>query len=342
MCLIAYSKDGKDIPRHALDFAVSVNPDGIGVMSSRGVEKFFGKKFYKRARFYLRSLSGTPHAVHLRWTTHGAKCLELCHPFNVPNTDIFVMHNGVIRSAERFMSANDSDTSAFVREEFGFRDNSGFPAYGTADYKEYLEEVEKYIGWSNKLVVLHAGSGQFSIVNESAGHWKDGVWYSNYYSLPWDQRSATAFDDDGDTTPLIGARWQYGRGYLGGRDNGRFGRPYGVVSSCAIVPAGGTATGSTVVALRPANSGSDYTDSNVSDAIDGGHRNLLPNPTARRVFDYYADVAREAGYHDDGAELGARAARAACGRVWSDQWPQHAVEAAEAALDGAMVVHSED
>lgn len=336
MCLIAYSKEGRDIPRHALDFAVSVNPDGIGVMSSLGVEKFFGRKFYKHARRYLRSISGTPHAVHLRWTTHGSKCLELCHPFNVPNTDIFVMHNGVIRSAERFMTSNDSDTSAFVREELGFT-TGGFPAYGSADYKEYLEDVEKYIGYSNKLVLMHAESGQFSIVNEMAGHWKDGVWYSNYYSLPWDQRTQ-AYDDGGGT-----ATWQYGRGYLGGRrDAGRFGQPYGTVSSCAIVPASGTATGSKVVALRPANSTLDYSDRNVSDAIDGGHRNLLPDPTSRRVHDYYAAVSREAGYHDDGAELGTRAARAACGRVWSDTRPQHACEAAEAALDGAMVVHSED
>ena len=55
--------------------------------------------------------------------------------------------------------------------------------------------MEKDIGYNNKFVVLHGST--FYILNEHAGEWIDGVWYSNTYSLP----DGDGDDDDYDFVP---------------------------------------------------------------------------------------------------------------------------------------------
>lgn len=174
MCLIAYCPKGEPIRRDVFIHAHAVNSDGIGIMSKHGIEKFFGKRANKRARKYAALLAqeATPYAVHWRFATHGAVGIANTHPFALPNDYGYMMHNGVIGWCG--MDPVKSDTAVFAEML------DDLPETMHSKYVNYLEST---IGYSNKLVIM-SKSGEFTIVNEEAGDWIAGIWYSNTYSLP--------------------------------------------------------------------------------------------------------------------------------------------------------------
>ena len=181
MCLIVYVPEGKAIPRETFQYAGTQNDDGIGVMSAAdGVRKFFGRKKLKRARRYSQYLSGKgiTHGVHFRWRTHGDMSVDNIHPFAVPNTRAWFMHNGVIQQTAHKATADKSDTRLYV-------DSLAAPV--TVDPAvpcEFWGEVESALGWQNRALVMYEDTGVFYILNEKGGEWIDGCWYSNTYSLP--------------------------------------------------------------------------------------------------------------------------------------------------------------
>jgi len=206
MCLIAYSPEGELIPRAAFDSARRTNPDGIGVMSSLGVEKFMGRKSGKRAWRYLRSLAqdSIPYGLHFRWATHGSVTRDNCHPFTAPASDAIVMHNGVFRQTAKRATNARSDTALFV-EQF----MAAAPAPDSARYGDFVRRLEKFIDRTNLLLIFHRRSAEFTICNEREGEWIDGLWYSNAYSLPYEmspwQGSALSKLDDAPIKSA--ARW---------------------------------------------------------------------------------------------------------------------------------------
>jgi hypothetical protein len=94
------------------------------------------------------------------------------------------MHNGVLHELTAFTSATESDTSLFV----DMLDDVPAPVAPGED-SPYWGMVRELIGTDNRMVVLHGES--FFILNEKQGTWRDGVWYSNAYSLPH------TYDDSG-------------------------------------------------------------------------------------------------------------------------------------------------
>lgn len=181
MCLIAFVPKGKSLSRDVIDKANQVNPDGIGVMSELGVEKFYGNKQLKRARHLIGLLAkeGLPHAVHWRFATHGSRGLALCHPFKLPNTEAYLMHNGVIGSTSADAREDASDTLLYVNKMV-----DAPTSYKSGDDLTYWNKVCNDIGQSNKCVVMYPG-GQFIILNQDNGKIIDDIWYSNQYSLPF-------------------------------------------------------------------------------------------------------------------------------------------------------------
>lgn len=206
MCLIAYVPAGRHMPEPYMQNAYEGNPDGIGIMSKDGVRKFYGRKMLKKARRYMRILHkmNAEYAVHFRFATHGSAGYENTHPFQTPNGEAFVMHNGVLHKyAEKIdPKCDDSDTAVFVRSlvDADFSDAS------------YWEWVEREIGWGNKLCVM-SWDGQFRLVNADAGTWRDGVWYSQTYSLSsptWYKRWLDYDDAHSDATSVVLASSRYG------------------------------------------------------------------------------------------------------------------------------------
>lgn len=178
MCLIAYSPKGTMIDRSILAYAYNQNNDGIGIMSAAGIEKFMYKKALKRARRYIETRlvpSGIAYAIHFRWATHGDVKMCNTHPYITPEATHAVMHNGVLGITSGEATADESDTAVYVRKYM-----DSVPGF---DDPQYWDMMEKHIGWGNKFCVMN-DKGLFKLLNEDAGEWIDGIWFSNTYSLP--------------------------------------------------------------------------------------------------------------------------------------------------------------
>lgn len=178
MCLIAYSPKGLMVDRSILAYAYNKNPDGIGIMSGAGIEKYMGAKALKRARRYLETYivpKKVPFAIHFRWATHGDIKMENTHPYAAPTGQHWVMHNGIINCTADEATPDESDTAVFVRKYM-----ADAPAL---DHATYFTSLATKVGWGNKLCIMN-DLGEFVLCNASAGDWIDGIWFSNTYSLP--------------------------------------------------------------------------------------------------------------------------------------------------------------
>jgi glutamine amidotransferase len=196
MCLIAYVPEGKRLPPENFLAAHERNPDGIGIMSVDGVQKFLGRKAAKRAKKYIDQLQddNVAYAIHFRYATHGDITLRNCHPFELPNGNGWLMHNGVLRDYTDLATRLDSDTAIFAREHVDAA------ASGTDTWKDYWSAIGQKID-RNKLVIM-LPSGFFIIVNGSYGTYRDDIWYSQTYSLPWPRSD---FEYGGANRPYNGS-----------------------------------------------------------------------------------------------------------------------------------------
>jgi hypothetical protein len=178
MCLIIYAPKGQHVRREHFYKASQDNNDGIGIMSMDGIEKFLGRKKTKRAYAYARSLAdaGVPYAVHFRYATHGRVSRENTHPFEIPGTPYYMMHNGILWT-HKDATEDRSDTAIFAQDIM--------PIY--MDWKD----SDDHAGWKetlcleadySRLVLLDSNTGKFEIVNEKLGDWFGGLWFSNLYS----------------------------------------------------------------------------------------------------------------------------------------------------------------
>lgn len=168
------------MPDDYVESAYYRNPDGIGIMSSRGIQKFVGRKTLRKAQRYLKGLheSGVSYAIHFRYATHGDITLRNCHPFELPNGNGHLMHNGVLGAYTSRATALDSDTAVFASEQ------TSADAISEA-YLDYWGTVGSKIGF-NKLCIMLPESHKFHfvLVNSRQGSERDGIWYSQTYSLP--------------------------------------------------------------------------------------------------------------------------------------------------------------
>lgn len=175
MCMLIYSPQGKAISGNLVRHINARNGDGIGVMANGTTVRFLGRTQGIDALTLVRALAAAkiPYGLHFRWATHGDLSAANVHPFAIPDTDMYVMHNGVIGWLPT--DGVRSDTATYVDEFL-----SGSPGVASGDY---WRDVETDIGAGNKMLVMD-GAGSFRILNEYLGDWIDGIWYSQTYSLP--------------------------------------------------------------------------------------------------------------------------------------------------------------
>ena len=109
--------------------------------------------------------------IHCRISTSGEVDKLNCHP-HVVSDECVMIHNGIL-SITVPKDSKVSDTVLYV-EQFlkplpkDFMKDEGIINLITHD-----------IGSGNKFVFLN-NNGEYAIANEKAGHWKNGVWFSNY------------------------------------------------------------------------------------------------------------------------------------------------------------------
>lgn len=176
MCIAILNTKGTTLKKEILRNCWENNGDGAGLLfinDDKQLETFKEMKsfdnFYKKYQ-EVRKLYGKRNIVlHFRISTHGRVNETNCHPFLVDDHVGFV-HNGMIYDVPT--NPDYSDTYMFnelVLKEFkqGFHKNDLL-----------LDIIADFIGNGSKLVFLDV-EDNWTIVNEEAGHWNLGCWFSN-------------------------------------------------------------------------------------------------------------------------------------------------------------------
>lgn len=184
MCMITYIPAGVQIPAEGIENGSIFNDDGHGwaVASTNGL--FVGKsmKFEESFESFVetREREGMSSLAmfHSRFGTHGIMGEFNVHPFPVGDRgDTVMMHNGVLPAQFHPLQHDArSDTRKFADQIGSYVDNErGIPS------RRGGGDLGRIIGMGNKLVFLSVRSGEpkVRIINADAGHWEEGVWYSN-------------------------------------------------------------------------------------------------------------------------------------------------------------------
>ena len=186
MCLIITGKSNKIratlTKTHGLlgDIFAS-NPDGIGIMyaTTKGLKivKTLPKN-YADAFAFISKLPDDDRelAIHFRWTTHGNTDMDNCHPYNVVNGYVAMMHNGVLHTGNK-ADITKSDTWHFIKD---YLSDAVHEHPALIHNAGYLTMVAEFIG-DNRFVFMD-GDGRMSHVNYDQGVEHDGMWFSNTYA----------------------------------------------------------------------------------------------------------------------------------------------------------------
>jgi glutamine amidotransferase len=191
MCIIVVKPSNKVITRRTLKNCFTSNSDGAGLMFSVDgalvIDKgYFGfRAFYKRFRSYERAHPNANFVLHFRIATSGGIHVSTCHPFRVHKTLGFV-HNGIFSGlGTKYLS----DTQIF-----NINILQKLPP-NFMDIDRARKQISDYIVTSLSKVVFLDNEGNYTIVNESNGHWDEGIWYSNYGYLPASYYTGKYYDD---------------------------------------------------------------------------------------------------------------------------------------------------
>ena len=174
MCLLLFKPADKIVPDKHLVVADRNNPHGCGIAVAMGDRIIIEKAPSWGAEEIIKLLNkyeGHPVIVHFRYATHGSKNVENTHPFRL-NDDWVAAHNGVISNVKTL--DDESDTRAFLRlNVIPMLENK----WKLTD-ADVLKLLAQEMGTSNKMTFMDK-EGNIAIANESQGHWKEGIWYSN-------------------------------------------------------------------------------------------------------------------------------------------------------------------
>jgi len=186
MCIIFFNENGVAYDEGELRRARARNSDGCGVMwfQDGKVETMKGMWTADELVNLMKDFVGVPHALHLRFATHGGSIPALCHPFRMSPEDldgVYVMHNGVMHEQGCRAGIGESDTLVFAR------DCAELAAeHGTTDIlfdDETVDGLETIVG--SDRVIYFRDDGSYEILNPD--NWyvdeETGIWYSNQYSV---------------------------------------------------------------------------------------------------------------------------------------------------------------
>lgn len=176
MCIaILKTKDGNITDEQLLN-CFDNNPDGAGIAYTKDNKIFIVKGIFDAKQFveeYHKAVAEADGAmlVHCRIGTSGFKDYTNCHP-HIVSDECVMIHNGIL-SINVPKDSKVSDTVLYVEQYLkplpkDFMLNDGI-----------MSLITDHIGTGNKFVFLN-NRGDYSIANEKAGHWKNGVWFSNY------------------------------------------------------------------------------------------------------------------------------------------------------------------
>jgi hypothetical protein len=175
MCIIAAQPIGTNITKEILERCWNNNKDGGGFCYTDGSQVFTHKelksfeKYWEAFQIALNLYPNSAFIHHFRISTHGKINETNCHPFHI-NKKLAFAHNGIINNSS--YSKDFSDTYMFNEEVL-----KELPD-GFLNKLVFHELIRAYIGYGSKLAFLDNESN-INIINEKAGEWSEGIWYSN-------------------------------------------------------------------------------------------------------------------------------------------------------------------
>jgi len=122
-----------------------------------------------------------PALFHSRFATHGTRSLANCHPFPVGGDPCTVLaHNGVLPALVQPTDGDPRSDTRIVAEDF-------LPLFGPLRTRAARLRLQRWMRPTNKMVILTVDRRfrqRAYILNEDAGIWDGGIWYSNDGYLP--------------------------------------------------------------------------------------------------------------------------------------------------------------
>jgi hypothetical protein len=172
MCIIIYQSETGKVSEERLHESYTANPDGNGVLWANNGRLICHKGNYSFEDFlvfYRRAVP--PLVIHFRTASSGAISNDAAHPLFV-NDNLAFAQNG------NFPEYADGESGLTDVQRFNelFLKNIPFDFLGQSDIMEALESycVNRMV----KMVFMN-NFGKVKIINEAAGEWKDGCWFSN-------------------------------------------------------------------------------------------------------------------------------------------------------------------
>lgn len=195
MCLIIYTPKKELLNWDVMESAHFSNDDGWGIMfpdvknERMVVSRHYDPEPKAAWAKFKKTMSLVPDdvqiGIHFRIKTHGSIHQKNCHPFLILSKkyhghDLYLMHNGTISNMDTNGQGDDRSDTAIFAEEFMRPMLKGNPSFMNGP--RWQKVVKDIIGFHSRLLFMR-GDGSFWICNKAQGTEKDGVWYSNSYSL---------------------------------------------------------------------------------------------------------------------------------------------------------------
>ena len=190
MCIAILLKPGAVISDGNVRAAANQNRDGGGMAYIRDGKVVIDKGYMNVEELLKRYKEvvaeglhkDNPMLMHFRIATTGRVSNENCHPFPIglEEGDGALIHNGSFFSGPQHCEKSDTRV---VAERVGKK----FLYEPTLFAKE---RISREVGAYNKVALLY-NTGDYIILNEQAGAWDNGIWYSNSWF------AGRAYKDDG-------------------------------------------------------------------------------------------------------------------------------------------------
>jgi hypothetical protein len=176
MCVIIYVSETGKVSEDRLHEAYTANPDGCGVLWAKNGRLICHKGNYSFEDFmvfYKRAAS--PLIVHFRTASSGAISNDAAHPLFV-NDNFAFAQNGNYPEYSIASTTRDVDLTDVQRFNELFLKNLP-PDF--LDHPDIHQALEAYCVNRMVKMVFMDNFGKVKIINEAAGEWVDGCWFSN-------------------------------------------------------------------------------------------------------------------------------------------------------------------
>ncbi|MET8149121.1 hypothetical protein ACIBSW_39705 [Actinoplanes sp. NPDC049668] len=179
MCLLTFLPPGVQPDPNALHNGSLVNDDGHGFAIITGNtlmvrHSMNGEQLIEQFAAERRTHPDGPALFHSRYGTGGTVDVGNCHPLQVGGDARTVLaHNGVL-PIDTGKSEPRSDTRIAAEQLI--------PAMGSLRLRRTRLRLERWMGPHNKIVILSVDRrfrDNAYLLNEQAGIWDGGIWYSN-------------------------------------------------------------------------------------------------------------------------------------------------------------------